>query len=73
MFTILYIFYVNLILFELFKKTFFVAKTSRVPPTTPTVDFHENLDTSESQENWYLGVLGHVGHESGTSFLISKT
>ena len=33
--------------------------------------FRENFDTSESHENWYIGVLEYAGHEFGLSFLIS--
>ena len=29
-----------------------------------------NFDTSESDENWYKGVLDHAGNESGLSFVI---
>ena len=51
-------FYVNIILFELFVKTWLLAKIS-------LVEKHENIEILESHENWYIRVFEHAEHEYG--------
>ena len=33
--------------------------------------FHENFDTPESHNTWYIDVPGHAENKTGANFLIS--
>ena len=46
-----------------------MAKTPRLL----IANFHENFEILESHENWYIDALGQAEHESGISFLITRT